>query len=124
MKVKNVHERVLAAPVDEVGALLDSLSSSSDRVWPERWPTMRFDRPLQVGAVGGHGPIRYEVEGYAAGRVVRFRFTRPSGFDGSHRYEATGLPQGQTRLRHVLEMDVGGVALISGRWRIGRSMMR
>jgi len=111
--VRNVHERVLAAPVDEVGALLDSLASSLDRLWPEHWPQMRFDRPLQVGAVGGHGPIRYEVEEYMAGRVVRFRFTGPDGFHGTHRYEVTRLPQGETKIRHVLEMDARGGALIS-----------
>ncbi len=66
---------------------------------------MRFDRPLQVGAVGGHGPIRYEVEEYTAGRVVRFRFTGPDGFHGTHRYEVTVLSQGETSLQHVLEMD-------------------
>ncbi len=113
MKSRNVHERILVAPVDEVGALLDSLSSSSDRLWPARWPPMQFDRPLQVGAVGGHGPIRYEVEEYIAGRSVRFRFTGPDGFHGSHRYEVTALPQGGTRLRHVLEMDARSGARIS-----------
>jgi hypothetical protein len=113
VKVRNVHERVLSASVGEVGALLDSLSSSSERLWPTRWPRMRFDRPLQVGAVGGHGPIRYEVEKYIPGRVVRFRFTGPRGFDGAHWYEVTELPQGEVRLRHVLEMATRGGAMLS-----------
>ncbi len=113
MKVRNVHERVLAAPAEEVGGLLDSLSSTSDRLWPLRWPPMQFDRPLQVGAVGGHGPIRYEVEEYKAGRLVRFRFSAPDGFHGSHRYEVIPLSKGETGLRHVLEMDASGAATIS-----------
>ena len=113
MKIRNVHERVVAAPIEDVGALLDSLSSKSDRLWPVRWPPMRFDRPLGVGAIGGHGPIRYEVEEYIAGRLVRFRFTSPEGFHGSHRFEVSGLPNGETRLRHVLEMDPSGGSRIS-----------
>jgi hypothetical protein len=113
VRIRNVHERVVAAPVEDVGALLDSLSSKSDRLWPVRWPPMRFDRPLGVGAIGGHGPIRYEVEEYIAGRLVRFRFTSPEGFDGSHRFEVSSLPNGDTRLRHVLEMDASGGSRIS-----------
>lgn len=74
---------------------------------------MRFDRPLQVGAVGGHGPIRYDVEEYSTGRLVQFRFTGPQGFHGSHRFEATTVPGGRSRLRHVLEMDTSGFARIS-----------
>ena len=39
------------------GRLLDGLSAADDRLWPkDRWPAMRFDRPLKVGARGGHGP--------------------------------------------------------------------
>jgi hypothetical protein len=113
MKIRNVHERVFTAPIDEVGALLDSLSSRSDRLWPGQWPPMRFDRPLQVGAVGGHGPIRYKVEEYGARRLLRFRFTGPEGFHGSHRFEVTALPSGESRLRHVLEMEARGGARIS-----------
>jgi hypothetical protein len=113
VRVRNVHERVLAVPVEEVGALLDSLSSRSDRLWPKGWPPMRFDRPLGIGAIGGHGPIRYEVEEYSPGRSVRFRFTAPAGFDGSHRYEVEALPQGGSVLRHVLEMEAGGMAVFT-----------
>lgn len=113
MRVRNVHERTLAASPDEVGALLDSLASRSDRVWPEQWPPMRFDRPLQFGAVGGHGPIRYQVDQYDPGRRVRFRFTGPSGFHGTHGYEVTAPEQGKTLLRHMLEMDARGPALLS-----------
>ena len=87
MNVASVHERVVARPIDEVGGLLDSLATPRDRLWPrETWPAMRFDRPLAVGARGGHGPIRYEVIEYDPGVRVRFRFTGPSGFDGFHEF--------------------------------------
>jgi hypothetical protein len=117
MTVHNVHERDFAAPLGAVGALLDSLASPNDRLWPrDRWPAMRFDRPLAVGAVGGHGPVRYEVEAYTPGRAVRFRFIGPRGFLGTHGYEvvrAGSGDEGGTRLRHTLEMRTAGLARLS-----------
>jgi len=96
------------------GALIDGLASRDDALWPrDRWPAMKLDRPLGVGAAGGHGPIRYFVEEYEPGRSVRFRFTRPRGFDGSHRFEITQAVDGRVRLRHVLEMRASGPALLT-----------
>ena len=116
MTVHNMHERHFAAPLGAVGALLDSLASPNDRLWPrDRWPAMRFDRPLGVGAVGGHGPIRYEVEAYIPGRAVGFRFTAPRGFLGTHGYEvvAAGGGGGGACLRHTLVMRTAGLARLS-----------
>ena len=57
MKVVNIHERVLDGSVAKVGRLVDSLGSTNDLLWPiDRWVPMKFDGPLGVGAVGGHGP--------------------------------------------------------------------
>ncbi|MER7503835.1 SRPBCC family protein [Nonomuraea pusilla] len=104
--VLNVHERRLAAPAARAGALIDSLAGQDDRLWPhERWPAMRFDRPLQVGAEGGHGPVRYRVEHYRPGTRVRFRFRAPAGFDGYHEYEVRPLGDGGCLLRHSLVMS-------------------
>jgi hypothetical protein len=114
VKVTNVHERLLPAPPAQVGQLLDSLASSDDRLWPSAdWPPMRFDRPLQVGAAGGHGPVRYEVEAYEPGRRVQFRFTGPAGFDGFHAFEVVPLPDGHTLLRHEIRMVARGPALVT-----------
>jgi hypothetical protein len=45
--IRNVHERTLVATPEEVGALIDSLASPGDRLWPAaRWPAMRLDAPL------------------------------------------------------------------------------
>ena len=112
MRVRNVHERAFGATPGEVGALIDSLASRRDRLWPRRaWPPMRFDRPLAVGAHGGHGPIRYDIEAYQPGRSIRFRFTAPRGFDGWHRFEVVeGAP---VVLRHILEMDTRGWARLT-----------
>ena len=44
MKVINIHERELGANYEQVGALIDSLASEDDRLWPgHSWPRMKFD---------------------------------------------------------------------------------
>ena len=113
MQVHNVHEREFDLSLASVGSLIDSLASSNDRLWPnDKWPPMRFDRALAVGARGGHGPIRYSIEEYQPSRLVVFRFLAPRGFDGTHRYEVAEQ-QGRTVLRHVLEMHTTDLASLS-----------
>ena len=114
MQVRNIHERRFNVAQDRVAVLLDGLASHADRLWPSaRWPAMRLDRPLQVGAGGGHGPIHYRVEIYEPGSSVRFRLHAPSGFDGFHAFEV--VPDGATgtTLRHVLDMNVRGPAMLT-----------
>lgn len=111
MSVINIHERVLDASITEIGKLIDGLASADDKLWPcDRWPAMKFDRPLSVGAVGGHGPIRYTVESYKPGFYIQFRFTEPKGFLGSHRFEVEMVEGEKTKLRHLIEMRVQGMA--------------
>jgi hypothetical protein len=113
MHVRNEHERKFSLPLATVGALIDSLASREDRLWPiDKWPRMRFDRPLAVGAVGGHGPVRYSVEEYRPGQSIRFRFSAPRGFNGTHRFEVEER-EGKTVLRHVIEMRATGPALLT-----------
>lgn len=112
--VSNVHERVIAAPVAEVGMLIDSLSSADDRLWPRgEWPAMRLDSELSVGAAGGHGPVRYFVTGYEPGRRVKFQFTGPTGFNGSHSFTATSHSDESTLLRHELALSPRGAAVFT-----------
>ncbi|MCA1674761.1 MAG: SRPBCC family protein [Actinobacteria bacterium] len=113
MNVVNVHERDFPANA-ALGSLVDELASGAeDRLWPwEQWPAMRFDRPLQEGAVGGHGPIRYDVEEYEHGQRVRFRFTRPGGFFGFHEYRVLPMRDRRT-LQHVLRMRTTGWAQLT-----------
>jgi hypothetical protein len=73
---------------------------------------MRFDGPLAVGAKGGHGPIRYSIEAYEAGREIVFRFHEPTGFNGTHRFSVRSVKQG-CKLRHLIEMTVSGPALFT-----------
>lgn len=114
MKVLNVHERILAVPAERIGLLIDSLSSRHDALWPRQsWPRMEFDRSLEVGATGGHGPIRYFVESYTPSQRIVFRFTGPTGFNGHHRFEVLDIVGGDCVLRHTLEMTAHGPALLS-----------
>lgn len=74
---------------------------------------MRFDRPLGVGAVGGHGPVRYVVDDYDPGRLVRFRFTRPEGFAGHHSFSVSETAANVSVLRHELVMTVTGASRLT-----------
>jgi len=117
MTVRNVHTRVLPVPIARVTRLIDGLASDDDRLWPQdHWPAMRFDRPLAVGAVGGHGPIRYTIEQYEPGHTIQFRFTKPVGFHGCHRFDLEEIDSGRARLRHTLEMRLSAGAMVQ--WHI------
>ena len=101
--IVNVHERELPASAEVVGALLDRIGSVDDPLWPApTWLPMRFDRPLAVGADGGHGGVRYRVTRYEPGRLVEFTFDPAIGLDGTHVLEVQ--PRGTDRcvLRHRL----------------------
>lgn len=114
MQVRNVHARAFAAPPDAVGRLLDGLASADDQLWPrDRWPAMRLDRPLGVGATGGHGPVRYTVDAYAPGVGVCFRFRAPRGAVGTHRFEVEPLADGGACLWHILVIDAVGPARLT-----------
>jgi hypothetical protein len=111
MPVRNLHIRRLP---DDPGVLIDTLAGATDRLWPaDTWPRMRFDRPLGPGAVGGHGPIRYQVVAQVPGRWIRFRFTAPRGFDGFHEYTVHETEDGGAELHHLLSMTVHGAARVT-----------
>ncbi len=109
MRIRNLHERAVPAGSPQAGALIDGLASPDDRLWPHGdWPAMRLDRPLAVGADGGHGPIRYSVEAYERGRLVRFRFKAPRGLQGHHSFELVSRNGGEMVLQHVVEGHATG----------------
>lgn len=112
--VVNVHERAYEASVSEVAALVATLASRDDRLWPyECWPRMKFDRGLVPGASGGHGPVRYRVESVDPASEVVFRFTGPSGFDGGHSFTIRSASESATTLRHELCLRPRGLARLT-----------
>lgn len=109
MNVVNVHERTLLTTPEDAWRLVANLGSPYELLWPERWPKMRFDRALGLGACGGHGPIGYYVESYAPFDHIRLRFTRPRGFEGYHEFRI--LPQlGHVSFRHTVRVRTRGMA--------------
>ncbi|MFJ3333237.1 DUF2867 domain-containing protein [Streptomyces sp. NPDC086766] len=105
--LRNVHERIVQAPAETVGALVDRLSAPDDPLFPTPvWPAMVLDRPLGVGADGGHGRIRYRVTAYEPGRSVRFDTTEDGLGTGYHRFDVEPLGPHRCRISHVLEVSM------------------
>jgi hypothetical protein len=114
MHIDNVHERIIDASADAVGEVLDSLTSSDDRLWPRHaWPAMRLDAPLGVGARGGHAFVRYHVVEYEPGRRVEFEFDPRLGVVGRHAFVVEPLDAAHCALRHELHAEANGVALVN-----------
>lgn len=108
LAIHNVHTRWLPVAAGIAGEMLNTLSSSDDQMWPVGlWPRMRLDRPLGVGARGGHGPIRYRVTDFRPGSRVRFDFTQPQLLVGYHQMEVAS-ERGGTLLRHVIRARPSG----------------
>ncbi|MFI8964773.1 DUF2867 domain-containing protein [Streptomyces sp. NPDC053493] len=106
--VRNVHQRIVQAPAETVGALVDRLAAPDDPLFPTPvWPAMVLDRPLGVGADGGHGPVRYRVTAHEPGRSVRFDTTADRPGTGYHRFDVEPLGPDRCRLSHVLEVTLG-----------------
>ena len=112
--VHNVHERALPVPAAQVGRLLDRMGAADDPLWPApAWVPVRFDRPLAVGADGGHGPIRYHVTGYEPGRRIELTFHPRTGLAGAHILEIEERGPYACVLRHRLSArPVGRMRLL------------
>lgn len=118
MQVTNIHSRIVNQPIKELMPLFESLGSSDDNIWPhEKWPAMKLDKGLQPNSKGGHGPIRYTVEEYRAGEFVRFKFSRPHGFNGSHWLEIADTSPAQTTITHTIKMCTSGFGTVA--WILG-----
>ena len=101
--MRNVHRRRLPVPAARAGALLNRLSSPDDVLWPATWPPMRLDRPLAVGAGGGHGPIRYHVTAYEPGRRLELTFDPVTRLRGTHTFVIHDDGADACVLEHVLQ---------------------
>jgi Protein of unknown function (DUF2867) len=112
--VRNVHERVVPAPIERVGPLLDRIGGRDDVLWPSPgWQPMVLDGPPGVGTTGGHGGIRYRVTGYEPGRRIEFVFAPGTGLIGRHVFTADPAGPDRTLLRHVIEGRLTGGARLT-----------
>jgi hypothetical protein len=101
--MRNIQSRVVDAPAGIIGALLDRVASDDDPIWPApTWPPIRLDNGLRPGSRGGHGPVRYSVEAYEPGRMIRFRFDPAMRMRGHHEFRIEPLDAGRTRVAHIL----------------------
>jgi hypothetical protein len=111
--MRNVHERHVAASADRVGAVLETLATDHDQVWPgASWAPMVLDRGLEPGSRGGHDGIRYTVTAHEAGRRVEFTFDRSTGIDGTHTFTVVDRGDGTSLMRHVLEGRARGAMVL------------
>ena len=109
MRVINIHKRIINQPKENISEFLKTLSTENDKIWPkEKCPAMKFSDGIQVGTNGGHGPIRYIVEKYNTSKVIQFRFLKPYGFNGIHKFEINELTNGQTVIKHTIDMITKG----------------
>jgi uncharacterized protein DUF2867 len=108
MRVHNVHERILEAPPAAVGALLDGVGGPHDALWPSpEWAPMWLEGPPAIGVAGGHGPLRYRITDYVAGRRIVFTLDPGQGLSGWHGFEVAPRGPGAV-LRHTVEARACG----------------
>lgn len=112
MKVINIHQRQINQPKSVIAALLPTLATENDRMLAtDKWPAMKLDRGLQVGSTGGHGPMGYSITAYKPNDFLEFRFTRPKGIDGCHRFEIIDIGNNKTEIKHTIDVRVSGSAV-------------
>jgi hypothetical protein len=113
--LSNVHEREIDAPLARLSPLLERVGGPDDELWPSpAWWPMTLDRPLAVGASGGHGGIRYRVSEHDRGRRVRFELHPGTGLLGHHELSLEALGPSRTRVRHVLVCRLRGAMRLVG----------
>ncbi|MBI1770630.1 MAG: hypothetical protein HY015_01355 [Bacteroidetes bacterium] len=113
MKVINIHRRNINQPKARIGALLETLASENDMiVATDKWPRVELDKGLNINSKGGHGPIKYTVQEYKRDQLIQFRFTKPLGFNGIHKFEITEVGASKTEIKHTIDMTISGNDLL------------
>jgi len=103
MRVVNSHKRVIHQPKAQLSQLFDTLGLEDDKIWPhENWPAMRFKDGLKVGSQGGHGRIRYKIIAFSPGNHIKFKFSKPEGFNGTHELIINSLTENSTEIVHEI----------------------
>lgn len=113
MKVFNQHNRTIHQPRKRISELIEKLASDDDEIWPyDTWSPMRFKDGLEVGSKGGHGIIRYTIIEYDPEYGIKFQFTSPKGFIGTHEFMLTQINDNTTEVSHVIDMKTIGLATL------------
>lgn len=113
MEVVNVHKRTINLPKTEVAKLLKTIATKNDKVWPKNnWPPIRFKNGFKEGEKGGHGIIRYTLEVLDPDKIIIFRFLKPEGFNGIHKFEIKSVNKKNTEIKHSIIMKTGPIATI------------
>ena len=114
LKVINIHTRIIHQSLEDIVNLIRTLATENDLVWPvDKWPRIKFKDGLSVGSRGGHGPIRYTVQRYVPERVIEFKFLKPRGFRGIHKFEIEAVDEDKTKLKHTIDMATSGMGTVS-----------
>ena len=114
MRVINIHKRIIQQPKEKIALIFDSLSTKNDQLWPkEKWPPMIFKKGLTEGAIGGHGPIKYSIIKYIPENLIEFKFLKPNGFLGIHKFEIIEIEKEKTVLKHTINMTVSGKGIFA-----------
>ncbi|WP_179020156.1 hypothetical protein [Winogradskyella forsetii] len=106
MQVRNIHRRRINQPKAKVSELFRTLATSDDLIWPyENWPAIKFSEGLNVGSKGGHGSIRYTIIEFNEDQYIKFQFSKPQGFMGTHEFKIEALNENLTEIRHEINMQ-------------------
>ncbi len=106
MQVINIHKRKINQSKEEVSLLFKTLATHSDLVWPyENWPAIRFKDGLQAGSKGGHGHIRYTIIEFTEGEFIKFQFSKPEGFNGTHELKIEEISKNETEISHEIRVN-------------------
>lgn len=110
MKVTNIHKRKLKQSKNEVAMLFKTLATKDDKIWPiEHWPAIRFNGALKLGNKGGHGSIRYTIIDIKEGEAIKFQFSKPNGFIGTHEFKINEVDNSITEVTHTINMNTATV---------------
>ncbi|WP_033960546.1 hypothetical protein [Psychroserpens jangbogonensis] len=106
MRVINSHKRIIDQPEEKVSELFKTLATNEDQIWPSiNWPAMRFKDGLKSGSQGGHGRIRYTIIAFEPGKHIKFEFTKPEGFNGTHELNIKAISEETTEINHLIKMN-------------------
>lgn len=106
MQVINVHKRIIHQSKEKVSQIFKTLATDDDLIWPyENWPAIRFKEGLKVGSKGGHGRIRYTIIEFREHELIKFQFSKPEGFNGTHKLKICIISEILTEISHEIIMN-------------------